>query len=79
MIILSNQLEENRLNLSMLSMIFLLLNAEFVEVGSAEMQYEEAKIDPKIEPEINTKINPNINSKIDPYLEQISQHQEMLW
>ena len=45
MTILSDQLVESRLNLSMQSEGFLLLNnEEFVEVESVEMQYEEAKI-----------------------------------
>ena len=54
---MSNQLEENRFNLSMLSVIFLFLNKKFVEVGSGEMQYEEANINLKIDPKINQTQN----------------------
>ena len=51
-------------------MIFLLLNEEFVEMGSGEMQYEEANINVKIDPKIDSKIN----LKIGLNLGQISQH-----
>ena len=64
MIILSNQPEENRLDLSMLSVIFLFLNKKFVKVESREIQYKKPninlKIALKIDSEINIKIGPNL-------------------
>ena len=64
MIILSNQLEENRLNLSILSVIFLFLNEEFIEMRSGKMQYKKAninlKITLKIDLKIKLKIGPNL-------------------